>query len=267
MLVFHHGTPGSAARDRLIEEPAVQRGLRVVTWSRPGYGDSTRQPGRRVVDVVADTDAVLQQLGVESCLVGGGSGGGPHALACAARLEAAQAALVVAGVAPFDADGLDFLAGMGEDNVVEFGHAVAGEESLRPFLDAERDEPMGTVADLVEMLASLLPDVDREVLSDAFAEDVIANMQEALRTGVDGWLDDDLAFVHPWGFSLDEITTPTMIWHGTDDLFSPIAHGQWLAANVPGALAHLLEGQGHLSVWAHHTRAMLDGLLDHARTE
>jgi len=239
----------------------------VVTWSRPGYGDSTRQPGRRVVDVVADTDAVLQQLGVESCLVGGGSGGGPHALACAARLEAAQAALVVAGVAPFDADGLDFLAGMGEDNVVEFGHAVAGEESLRPFLDAERDEPMGTVAELVEMLASLLPEVDREVLTDAFAEDVIANMQEALRTGVDGWLDDDLAFVQPWGFRLDEITMPTMIWHGTDDLFNPIAHGQWLAANVPGASAHLLEGQGHLSVWAHHTWAMLDGLLNHARTE
>jgi pimeloyl-ACP methyl ester carboxylesterase len=267
VLVFHHGTPGSAARDRLIEQPAVERGLRVVTWSRPGYGDSTRQPGRRVVDVVADTDAVLQQLGVESCLVGGGSGGGPHALACAARLEAAQAALVVAGVAPFDADGLDFLAGMGEDNVVEFGHAVAGEESLRPFLDAERDEPMGTVAELVEMLASLLPEVDREVLTDAFAEDVIANMQEALRTGVDGWLDDDLAFVQPWGFRLDEITMPTMIWHGTDDLFNPIAHGQWLAANVPGASAHLLEGQGHLSVWAHHTWAMLDGLLNHARTE
>ena len=267
VLVFHHGTPGSAARDRLIEQPAVERGLRVVTWSRPGYGDSTRQPGRRVVDVVADTDAVLQQLGVESCLVGGGSGGGPHALACAARLEAAQAALVVAGVAPFGADGLDFLAGMGEDNVVEFGHAVAGEESLRPFLDAERDEPMGTVAELVEMLASLLPEVDREVLTDAFAEDVIANMQEALRTGVDGWLDDDLAFVQPWGFRLDEITMPTMIWHGTDDLFNPIAHGQWLAANVPGASAHLLEGQGHLSVWAHHTWAMLDGLLNHARTE
>lgn len=141
VLVFHHGTPGSAARDRLIEEPAVERGLRVVTWSRPGYGDSTRRLGRRVVDVVADTDAVLQAFGVQSCVVGGGSGGGPHALACAARLEAAKAVLVVAGVAPFDADGLDFLAGMGQDNVVEFGHAVAGEESLRPFLDAERDEP------------------------------------------------------------------------------------------------------------------------------
>lgn len=267
VLVFHHGTPGSAARDRLIEEPAVERGLRVVTWSRPGYGDSTRQPGRRVVDVVADTDAVLRALGVQSCMVGGGSGGGPHALACAARLEAAQAVLVVASVAPFDADGLDFLAGMGEDNVVEFGHAVAGEESLRPFLSAEREEPMGTVAELVEMLESLLPDVDRRVLTDTFAEDVIASMSEALRPGVDGWLDDDLAFVHPWGFDLDEISTPTMIWHGTEDLFTPIAHGQWLAAHVPGASAHLLQGQGHLSVWAHHTLAMLDELLDEASTQ
>ena len=91
-------------------------------------------------------------------------------------------------------------------------------------------------------------------------------MAEALRLGVDGWLDDDLAFVRPWGFGLDEITTPTMIWHGTEDLFTPIAHGEWLAANVPGATAHLLEGQGHLSVWAHHTPVMLDELLDHART-
>ena len=265
VLVFHHGTPGAAVRDRLIEQPAAERGFRVVSWSRPGYGDSTRQPGRRVVDVVADAEAVLAALGVNSCVVGGGSGGGPHALACAARLEAARAVLVVAGVAPFDADGLDFLAGMGEDNIVEFGHAVAGEELLRPYLDAEREQPQGTVVELVDLLSSLLPEVDRRVLTDTFAEDVIASMQEALRTGVDGWLDDDLAFVQPWGFDLDRISTPTLIWHGSEDQFSPIAHGRWLASHVPGASGHLLDGEGHLSMWVDRIPAMLDELLAAAR--
>ncbi len=115
-LVFHHGTPGAVTPIRVLERAVHARGLRLVTTSRPGYGRSTRQPGRSVVDVVADTDAVLAALGVERLLTMGWSGGGPHALACAARLPAAAGVLVVAGVAPYEADGLDWLAGMGEDS-------------------------------------------------------------------------------------------------------------------------------------------------------
>src|SRR6516165_12664188 len=119
-LVFHHGTPGAATPIRVRERAAHARGLRLVTTSRPGYGDSSPQPGRSVVDVAADTAAVLAVIGADRCLVAGWSGGGPHALACGARLGATSAVLVIASVAPYGVAGLDWMAGMGEENVVEF---------------------------------------------------------------------------------------------------------------------------------------------------
>jgi pimeloyl-ACP methyl ester carboxylesterase len=248
-FVMHHGTPGSYHPPRDLERAVHERGLRMVAWSRPGYGGSTRQPGRTVVDVVADTRTVLEGLGADRCIVGGRSGGGPHALACAARLEQAVSVLVVAGVAPFEAEGLDFLAGMGRDNLEEFGAAVEGEDALRPYLEAQR-EGLAQVRpeDIIGAMSSLLPEVDRAVLMDGLAGELAVSFHEAVRLGVDGWLDDDLAFVAPWGFSLTEITTPVAVWQGSADLMVPYAHGQWLAAHVPNADVHLVEGQGHLSV-------------------
>src|SRR5580658_2387095 len=138
-LVFHHGTPGAAVPFRAMERAAHERDLRFVTTSRPGYGGSTRQPGRSVADGVADTAAVLASIGAERCLVAGWSGGGPHALACAARLEAAAAVLVIAGVAPYGAEDLDWTAGMGQENVTEFAAALEGEDKLRRLLIEWRD--------------------------------------------------------------------------------------------------------------------------------
>ena len=104
MLLFHHGTPGSCLPSRAVEQAVHRLGLRLVAMSRSGYGDSTRSPQRQVVDVVADTRAVLDALGVARCYVAGWSGGGPHALACGARLaERVDAVLVIAGVAPYQA--------------------------------------------------------------------------------------------------------------------------------------------------------------------
>jgi pimeloyl-ACP methyl ester carboxylesterase len=127
-LVFHHGTPSAYPQPQMLTEHTKRLGLRVITYSRPGYGDSTRMAGRRVVDVAADTAALLDALKIERCLVAGWSGGGPHALACAARLpDRVTAALIVASAAPYGAEGLDWLAQMGEDNIVEFRAAPAGE--------------------------------------------------------------------------------------------------------------------------------------------
>ena len=248
-FVLHHGTPGSYHVPRDLERAVLARGMRMVAWSRPGYGGSTRHPGRSVVDVVADTRAVLEGLGADRCVVGGRSGGGPHALACAARLEQAASVLVIAGVAPFEAEGLDFLAGMGQDNLDEFSAAVEGEDALRPYLDAQR-EALADVQpeDIIAAMSSLLPEADRKVLTGGLAAELADSFHEAVRVGVDGWLDDDLAFVAPWGFSLTEITTPVAIWQGSADLMVPYAHGGWLAAHVPNADVHLIEGEGHLSV-------------------
>jgi pimeloyl-ACP methyl ester carboxylesterase len=261
-LVFHHGTPGAATPMRALERAAHARGLRLVTTSRPGYGDSTRQPGRSVVDVVADTEAVLASLGAERCVTMGWSGGGPHTLACGARLGAAAAVLVVAGVAPYEADGLDWMAGMGEENIVEFSAALQGEDHLRSLLRQQGEALRDIRADdIVTSMESLLPDVDRAALTGEFGEDIAASFREAVRVSVDGWLDDDLAFAKPWGFSLAEIEVPTMIWQGSADLMVPFAHGQWLASRLPAASGHLEDGEGHLSIGLGKLDIMLDELV------
>ena len=261
-LVFHHGTPGAANPVRALERAAHARGLRLVTTSRPGYGDSSPQPGRSVVDVAADTAAVLAAVGAERCLVAGWSGGGPHALACGARLGTAAAVLVIAGVAPYGATGLDWMAGMGEENITEFSAALQGEDELRPYLLHEREQLKDvTAAGIAASLETLLPDVDRAVLTGEFGEDLAASFHEAMRTGVEGWLEDDLAFTRPWGFALEEISVPVMIWQGSADLMVPFSHGRWLASQLPGASAHLEEGEGHLSVGLGALDRMLDELM------
>lgn len=262
-LFFHHGTPGAGTPIRMLERAAHKRGLRLVAASRPGYGRSTRHEGRRVADVVRDTEAVLQALGADRCVVAGWSGGGPHALACAARLPTTvSATLVIAGVAPSDAEGLDWMDGMGQGNIDEFGAAKQDPGALRAFLEAEREQLKGvSTEDIVASLESLLPAVDRDVLTDEFAEDLAASFHEGLREGVDGWLDDDLAFVSPWGFDLGEIEVATAIWQGSEDLMVPFAHGEWLSTRVPGASVHLMEGEGHLSIGVGAMDAMLDDLV------
>ncbi len=264
-LVFHHGTPGARTPIRVLQRAAHRRGLRLVASTRPGYGHSTRKEGRKVADVVEDTAAVLQALGADWCLVAGWSGGGPHALACAARLPHALGALVIAGVAPADGQGLDWMAGMGQDNVDEFRAARAGPGALREYLDAQRVllKDVST-DDITASLESLLPPVDRAVLTDELAQDLAASFHEALVEGVDGWLDDDLAFLSPWGFHLREIDIPTAIWQGSEDRMVPSSHGEWLSTRIPGTSAHLTPGEGHLSIAVGAIDAMLDELVQTA---
>jgi pimeloyl-ACP methyl ester carboxylesterase len=262
-LVFHHGTPGSGRQFRAIQRAAHDRGLRLVTFSRPGYGGSTRQPERKAIDTVADVAVVLNYLDAPRCLVAGWSGGGPHALATGARLpEQVAGILCIAGVAPYDAEDLNFLGGMGQQNIDEFGLALQGEAAIRPSHEAEAAGLRNTdVAGLIEGMATLLPEVDRAVLTAEFGEDMVANFAEGLRTGVDGWVDDDLAFVAPWGFSVAEIEVPTFVWQGSEDLMVPFTHGQWLAAHIPNVTARLQQAEGHLSISVGALDRMFDDLL------
>lgn len=248
-LVFHNGTPSSGRPLRVVERAAEHSGLRLVSITRPGYSGSTRLPGRAVTDVVQDAAHVLEALGVRTCVVAGWSGGGPHALACAARLPQARAVACIAGVGPSGTEDLDFTAGMGEDNVQEFGAALDGETALRVWLD-EVNAVMRDLqpADLVRSMDSLLSESDKAVMDEECAGDLAAGFREAVRNGVDGWLDDDLAFAKPWGFDLGEISIPSFIWQGSADLMVPFDHGRWLVSHVPGAVGHLDDGAGHFSV-------------------
>lgn len=249
-LVFHHGTPGSAVWFAHIRRAARDVGLRLVNYSRPGYGDSTPQPGRSVADAAADVAALLDFLGAETFLTMGWSGGGPHALACAALLpDRCLAAGSLAGVAPYGADGLDWLAGMAKENLDEFNAALAGATVLTPQLEKWAEQLAVVQPEHVaESLGGLVPEVDKRALTGEFAEGVAASFRRAVRSGVAGWRDDDLAFTRDWGFDLNAIQRPVAVWQGGQDRMVPFSHGEWLAEHVPGARVHLDPVEGHLSL-------------------
>jgi pimeloyl-ACP methyl ester carboxylesterase len=249
-LVVHHGTPGERSQYPPFAEAAAMRGLRYVSYSRPGYGSSTRQPGRAVANCAADTAAILAHLGADCCYTVGASGGGPHALACAALLaDRVLACATVAGVGPFVVEGLDFLAGMGRENHEEFGAALAGPAELQAYLEQEAESFASITGEQVAAaLGDLVSAVDVAALTGDFAAYVAASFRQALANGIWGWFDDDLAFTRPWGLDLDDIGVPVVVWQGGQDRMVPFDHGRWLAARLPSAKAKLLPEEGHLSI-------------------
>jgi pimeloyl-ACP methyl ester carboxylesterase len=248
-VVLHHGTPGSGLGYPPDNVLARERGLRPVRYDRAGYGGSTPNPGRSVVDVVADIEDVLDALEIERYVSLGGSGGCPHSFACGARSERCLAAAAIAAPTPYPAEGLDWTAGMGEQNIDEFGAALEGPEKLEPYLEHEAAEmKAATPEQIKDVLASVLPPVDAAVLTGDRAEHVKRNNDRALAHGIGGWRDDDLAFTKPWGFELSEIRVPTLLWQGVQDKMVPVAHARWLADRIPGVEAHISEEDGHLSI-------------------
>jgi pimeloyl-ACP methyl ester carboxylesterase len=260
-LVYFPGTPAGVTPEQELVDVAETAGLALVSIARPGYPGSTRLPGRDVVSVVSDTMQVLEQLGGGDVVVLGWSGGGPHALACAAQLPGCRAAASLAGIGPADTD-LDLVAGMAPENVAELGAARAGESTLRPLLEQEAAglTTLGTAA-VIESMGELLPPADRVALTPPRAEEFAASGREALADGVEGWLDDDLAFVRPWGFSLADIAVPVAVWQGDQDTMVPFAHGRWLAEHLPTARTHLLPGDGHMSAGYDHMAEIVGDLV------
>jgi pimeloyl-ACP methyl ester carboxylesterase len=258
-LVMHHGTPSDSTTFADWHEPCQGRGFRLICASRPGYAASTRMAGRSVASVAADTSAILDWLGHSRFVAAGWSGGGPHALACAALLpQRCAAAATLAGVGPFAVDDLDFLAGMGPENVAEFGAALEGEQALRVWMQ-ENAEPFRIVTgkELAQAFGGLVPEVDKDVLVGGYANQLAAVIRRALERGFDGWVDDDLAFIQPWGFSLGDIHIPVTVWQGELDLMVPFAHGRWLLSNIPGAQGRMVAGHGHISLVARYRDEVL----------
>ena len=267
VVVWHHGTPGSGLPYPPFVEEARRRGLRLVTYSRPAYGDSTRHVGRSVGDCAADVARILDALGVDRFFTGGGSGGGPHALACASLVpNRVLAAVSVAGVTPYGAPGTDFLAGMGRENVVEFGAALEGPGALKEWMDEHAAElgEAGSPDDLIAAMGDLVSEVDRASLTGAFGAFLVEDWHIALRNGYWGWFDDDLAFTRDWGFDPTAIAVPVAVWQGRQDRFVPFAHGEWLAEHVPRARVHLYEEHGHLSLAIASFGEILDDLMEMA---
>ena len=261
-IIFHHGTPGHANYWGDWLETAAAQGIRALSYSRAGYGTSDRNPGRRVISVNADIAQLLDAKNITKFVSIGWSGGGPHSLA--ASLESRNVgAISLAGVGAFGADDLNFLEGMGPENHDEFGAAIKGEATVEKWMDVNAGAFKSVTGDqIIEAFGGLIGDADKAVLKGGAADQMAASTRSALAVSFDGWIDDDLAFVEPWGFDLAAITKPVYLWQGDDDFMVPHAHSYWLEKHIPTAKLNFVPGEGHISLGIKHRAAILKQAID-----
>lgn len=264
-IFIHNGTPQAAGFLQEHINHANKNNLYLISYGRPGYGESSRKPGRTVASAAQDTADIADALDIQKFATWGNSGGGPHALACAALLgDRVLAAASIAGVAPYYAEGLDFMEGMGEDNIEEFSAALKGEETLIKYLEPQKSTMLNlTSQEMAEHMGSLLSPADQAVFSNSFGEQLATNMKNSLTNGIDGWLDDDLAFTKRWGFSLSDIRVPLQIWQGEQDLMVPYTHGEWLSKSIPQAESHLSTEEGHLTLLVNRIPEIHDWMISY----
>jgi pimeloyl-ACP methyl ester carboxylesterase len=243
-----HGTPGSRSGP-VPRSPLLYRlGIRLISYDRPGYGESDRQQGRSVASAAADVLDIADQLGLDNFSVVGRSGGGPHALACAALIagKRLRGAAVLVGLAPSDAQGLDWFEGMTDSNTNEYEMAAADGDAVVADLTRRAEEVSRNPDSLLRALETEMSEADRRIVSDVgIRRQLLDTYREALKFGPYGWIDDVLAFRCPWGFDLGTITVPVLLWHGDEDVFSPPKHSVWMASQIPGATIELQRGAAH----------------------
>ena len=243
-----HGTPGSGLGPVPRSRVLYDQGVRLISFDRPGYGDSDRLLARTVADVVQDVVAIADSLGIDQFGVLGRSGGGPHALACAALLpDRVTRCAALVSLAPPDAEGLDWFDGMADSNVDAYTIAAADPELLTARFVQAAAKIKADPASHFANLGQEMPAPDRLIVADVGIRAMLAqSFAEAVRTSADGWIDDVLAFSSPWGFDPAAIDVPVLLWHGEDDVFSPVAHTHWLVRRIPGAHMEIRPGSAHL---------------------
>lgn len=242
-----HGTPGSRNGPKPRGSVLYRLGVQLITYDRPGYGGSDRHQGRCVADAAEDVAAIAGHLGLEQFAVVGRSGGGPHALACAALLgQRVSRTAVLVSVAPAQEMGPQWFDGMTDDNVEEYTTADNDERMLIEHLASRAEEVIRDPASLVKTLERSMTEPDRRVVGDAAMRRLLAaTYQEALRAGPYGWIDDVFALRKDWGFELDAINTPVLLWHGEEDNFSPVTHTRYLAGRIRTATVKVQAGAAH----------------------
>jgi pimeloyl-ACP methyl ester carboxylesterase len=263
-ILVHTGEPMSRRLYGGWIADAENKGIRLIGYDRPGYGGSTAHPGYTVASQAADVRAIAEALGHDRIGIWGMSGGGPYALGCAALLpDLAVAVATAASLAPYGVEGFDYFAGMGEANVESFKLFFSNPQAARRDLREARQEILAaTPEQLAEMITSLLSPADAAALTGDLARWNTETNKIALSPGDQGWWDDEAAHLTSWGFDPRDIHVPVKIWHGRQDRMVPVQHGQWLAANIPGAEADISDRDGHLIV---HGRIgeIHDWLLQH----
>jgi pimeloyl-ACP methyl ester carboxylesterase len=263
-MLVQNGTPGSGVFLEAHVRDAEEKGIRLLSYDRPGYGGSSRHQGRSVADCAADIAAICDALGIGRFCTWGISGGGPHALATAALLpDRVSAAAALAPVAPFEAEGLDFYAGMGQQNIDDFGTVLAGEVEHLAAVERNREQLLAATPDeLVDVWTTLLGPADVAILDAEVAGSILDNVRAGIEAGGAGWFDDEEAFVRPWGFDLSSIRVPVLHWQGEQDRMVPFGHGVWLSKHIPGVESRLSAEDGHLTLYSHRIPEVHAWLLE-----
>jgi len=243
-----HGTPGGRNGPRPRGIVLYRLGIRLISYDRPGYAESDRDIDRTVASAAEDVGAIADYFDLPRFSVVGRSGGAPHALACAALLgDRVVSAAALGSLAPSDADGLDWMAGMTEYNQQAYGWAQTDKPALKAMLEEQAGRVSQGSGGLLGALWSEMGSHDREVVDDIALRRIIANIHsEALSNNcIEGWLDDVLALSRPWGFEPAKIDVPVKLWGGKDDVFSPVSHTYWLAERINGAEVEIGTGKAH----------------------
>ena len=243
-VLWHHGSPQTGALPDPLRAAAADRGIRLLSYGRPSYGGSSPHPGRSIGSAADDVAQIVDAIGIDRFAVMGASGGGPHALACAALLpDRVLAAVTLAGPVPYTSD-FDWYAGMVAPNGPRT--AAEGREARARYAETEEfDENSFTAADY-------------DALAGAWAS-LGADAGRAGRAGPDGLIDDDVALVSPWGFDVTRIETPVLLVHGGEDRVIPVSHSDWLVRRLPAAELWFRPRDGHISV-LHAVPVALDWL-------
>ena len=245
-VFWHHGSPNIGSPPEPLFAAAEGNGLRWVSYDRPGYGGSSPHNGRTVMSAAADVAAIADALGIGRFAVFGHSGGGPHALACAALLpERVIAAVSVSAPAPFGADGLDWFAGWPPGIAAENRAAVGGRAALEAHWAGAGPEEM----------SAFFTEADMAALGGSWSW-LAGVADQAMQQGNEGFLEDTLAGARPWGFGPDAIRVPVLIMHGANDKMVPCAHGEWLAARCPAAESRIVPDAGHITVLDYAPQAL-----------
>lgn len=234
VVMWHHGTPNIGVPPRPLFAAAERLGIRFISYDRPGYGGSTPLLGRDMASAAADAATVADALSVADFAVFGHSGGGSHALACAALLPSrVTAAVSISGLAPFSADGLDWFAGMGPGSEASLRAAAAG-RAVKEAHEATESEPDFLPADWAALEGEW-----------GWFGSVVG---PAVAGGPAPLIDDDLAYVAPWGCDPAMIPAPVLLVHGSGDLVVPSSHSEWLSRHIRSTQLRIALGDGHISV-------------------
>lgn len=247
-----HGTPGCRLARWFDDGIYARAGVRYITTDRAGFGRSSRNKGRAVANEASDVLSVANSLGIEHFSVVGGSGGGPHALACGALLiDRVERVACQSSIAPLGSGGMtrnEWVKGMAPEHAEEISWAEAGELTLNVQIEREQRK-MGTLvtSNASMLLGEGMSEGDREFLAHPDVAKVFNDViSEQAVQGVGGWVDDIFAFTKPWGFNLSKISIPVLITHGEEDMSAPLAHGIWLADHIPNSKIEINKTGGHL---------------------